>query len=418
MKTSTIALVLSVYSAVSAFGLAANNPFSKRQGPPRRRIGTSSTPLSSPPRQQRLTSIKETVRALKDKPLSGGTATVSNEIFNLVKAILGAGVLGLPAGIALMGNTPSTIIPAVVLIVVFGVLSGYGFALIGRVCAMTGTTTYRSAWAETISESSSWVPALAVTLKTICATLAYSMILGETFQSLATSSGINVSKAVLLPTLTATVLLPLCLLKNLSSLAPFSLLGSLGMVYTGIAMTIRLLGKSYLKGGKFALDVAAPSFGSTRGKFLQPSTAILLGMLSTAYMAHFNAPKFYTELKNNTIPRYLRVVSTSFGISIAMFGWIAAMGYLTFGGSSAGLILSNYSTKDALMSVSRIAVALSLVFSYPLAFVGARDGVLDLFQIKSRNEGLLNTLTVGILSLITSLALIIPDVSFVLAFAG
>lgn len=29
---------------------------------------------------------------------SGGTATVSNEIFNLVKGIVGAGVLSLPAG--------------------------------------------------------------------------------------------------------------------------------------------------------------------------------------------------------------------------------------------------------------------------------------------------------------------------------
>jgi hypothetical protein len=34
-----------------------------------------------------------------DEPTtSGGTATISNEIFNLVKGIVGAGVLSLPAG--------------------------------------------------------------------------------------------------------------------------------------------------------------------------------------------------------------------------------------------------------------------------------------------------------------------------------
>ena len=70
------------------------------------------------------------------------------------------------------------------------------------------------------------------------------------------------------------------------------------------------------------------------------------------------------------------------------------------------------------MGLSRIAVAVSLVFSYPLAFVGARDGVLELFQIKNRSNGVLNTLTVGMLSAITVAALLIPDVSFVLAFAG
>jgi amino acid permease len=104
-------------------------------------------------------------------------------------------------------------------------------------------------------------------------------------------------------------------------------------------------------------------------------------MLSTAYMAHFNAPKFYTELKNNTVPRYLQVVSSSFSISIGLFAAMASLGFLTFGANCSGLILNNYSTKDTLMSISRIAVALSIVFSYPLAFVGARDGVLDVFKV-------------------------------------
>ena len=132
----------------------------------------------------------------------------------------------------------------------------------------------------------------------------------------------------------------------------------------------------------------------------------------------FNAPKFYVELKDNTVPRFMTVVGTSFGISIVLFAAMAALGFLTFGGNSAGLILSNYSPRDTLMSISKIAVALSLVFSYPLAFVGFRDGVLDLLKIKERKPAFLNTLTVGLLSFVTFLALIIPDVSFVLAFAG
>ena len=69
------------------------------------------------------------------------------------------------------------------------------------------------------------------------------------------------------------------------------------------------------------------------------------------------------------------------------------------------------------MSFSRIAVAVSLVFSYPLAFVGARDGVADLLKLKPTPK-IQNVLTVGILSAVTTMALIIPDVSFVMSFAG
>ncbi|KAL3925883.1 MAG: hypothetical protein SGILL_000095 [Bacillariaceae sp.] len=247
------------------------------------------------------------------------------------------------------------------------------------------------------------------------------MILGDTFVSLFSTVGIAASKVPVTIGLTGTVLLPLCLMKNLSSLAPFSLLGSLGMLYTATAMVVRYLGKAYAPTGKFGMDMATslrPKFGDVGASgIFSPSAAILVGMLSTAYMAHFNAPKFYTELKEKTLPNYYKVVSTSFAASISIFALIASVGFLTFGSNSSGLILNNYSTKDGLMSISRIAVAISLVFSYPLAFVGARDGVTNLLKMKSTPK-VQNALTVGLLSAVTGLALIIPDVSFVLAFAG
>ena len=43
---------------------------------------------------------------------------------------------------------------------------------------------------------------------------------------------------------------------------------------------------------------------------------VLVSMLSTAYEAHFNAPLFYRELQNNTVPRYSKMVSTSFLASV------------------------------------------------------------------------------------------------------
>ncbi|EEC43431.1 predicted protein [Phaeodactylum tricornutum CCAP 1055/1] len=369
--------------------------------------------------------LASAVATADEPPLQGtGTASIPQEVFNLVKGIVGAGVLSLPSGIAAFGNAPSAVLPAVLLISLIGALSAYGFALIGRVCSLTGTTSYRDAWNESVSPKTSWITAWSVTFMTINATLAYSMILGETFQSLLLTAGYAWSKTKILALLTTTVLLPLCLLKNLSSLAPFSLLGSLGMVYTAIAMGIRYVTKAYVGTGKFAADLPRalqPSFGAIGASGVYNAKAsILLGMLSTAYMAHFNAPKFYTELRNNTVPRYVKVVATSFGISIALFATMASLGFLTFGAASSGLILNNYSIKDNLMGLSRIAVAVSLVFSYPLAFVGARDGILDVANVapEKRSTGLLNALTVGLLSLVTGLALVIPDVSFVMAFGG
>ncbi|GAX09221.1 hypothetical protein FisN_17Lu316 [Fistulifera solaris] len=357
-----------------------------------------------------------------EKVVAGtGTATIPQEVFNLVKGIVGVGVLSLPAGIAVFADSPAGLGPALFLIAAMGILSAVGFATIGRVCAYTGATSYRQAWSLSVGPRTSWIPSWSATLKTSMACLAYSMVLADTFCSLLGST----QRTTVLLGLTVAILLPLCWLKDLASLSPFSLLGVCGMAYTGLAMTIRYLDGSYSNPGSSLLaavsDNLKPKFGSSDWtSIFQPNSLILVCMLSTAYMAHFNAPKFYNELKNNTLARYHQVVGTSFGISILLMGAITTVGFLTFGSACSGLVLNNYASKDVLIQASRVAVAIALVFSFPLAFQGFRDGALDLLQVpvEKRSNPLLNTVTIVLLGAITAAAATLKDVSFVLAFGG
>lgn len=117
---------------------------------------------------------------------------------------------------------------------------------------MTGASTYRDAWSSSVSPTSSWIPAAFCTFKTGTANVAYSMILADTFTSLFQSAGYTFARNNVLMGLTGTVLLPLCLLKDLKSLAPFSLLGVAGMAFTTLIMFVRYLGGTYaLPNGKF-----------------------------------------------------------------------------------------------------------------------------------------------------------------------
>jgi len=298
-----------------------------------------------------------------------GTATIPSLIFNLVKSIVGAGVLSLPAGIAAFGDAPSAILPAVILVISIGSLSAYNFSLIGRVCAMTNATSYRSAWDNTVGTSTSWITALFCTAQCLVANLAYSMILADTFRALLQVAGYTLSRSQTLFGAMTCVILPLCLLKNLSSLAPFSLLGICGMIYTALAMSLRYLMKSYaLPDGKFVSKLSSPqytpSFGSKgAAAVFHPSSLVLLCMLSAAFVAHYIAPKFYVELYDNTVSRFNILTFSSFAISMVIFLIVASMGFLTFGSNCDGLILNNYSSEDKIMGFSRVAVAMSLVFS-------------------------------------------------------
>jgi len=138
------------------------------------------------------------------------------------------------------------------------------------------------------------------------------------------------------------------------------------------------------------------------------------------FCRHSRPNQFYLELKDNTLQRYYTVVGSSFGVSILLMGFITAIGFATFGSASSGLILNNYSSADTWIFASRIAVAVSLVFSYPLAFQGCRDGIIDLLKIPmdKRDDKLSNMTTILILSVLTLFAATLNDVSMVLALGG
>jgi amino acid permease len=209
---------------------------------------------------------------------------------------------------------------------------------------MTGATSYADAWDKTRGTNTAWIIALSSALDCFMGNLSYSMILADSIRDLLSTFSITTTRTRSLIGVTSLVLLPLCMVKNLSSLAPFSLLGIIGMAYTSFAIGIRYFGGAYAAGGKFLPDVAAslqPSFGTVGASgVLSANSLILVCMLSTAYIAHFNAPRFLRELKDNTIPRFGKVTGISFGISTAIYAAVSAMAFLTFGANCDGLILN------------------------------------------------------------------------------
>ena len=125
---------------------------------------------------------------------------------------------------------------------------------------------------------------------------------------------------------------------------------------------------------------------------------------------HYNAARFYSELENASVPRFARVLSGSFGLSALLYTVIASAGYLTFGGASDGYILNDYAANDGAAVVCRLAVGFSTLLIFPLAFVGFRDGVLDIFQGTAENLSSrdFNTVTAVLLAAITLMALPFP----------
>jgi len=193
-------------------------------------------------------------------------------------------------------------------------------------------------------------------------------------------------------------------------------------MFTAGVLALRLFDGSYAPGGQFHEAIAAnlrPALASGAGSPLMgPMVFVLVSMLSTSFIAHYNAPKFYTELEDRSIPKLNKVVQTSFNFCTAAFIFMMGCGFLTFGGASQGLILNNYAEKDVLAKLCRLAIGASIVFGYPLTFVGIRDGVLDLLGKKNPSEKAQTITTLILLTVTSTLAVFLRDVGFVVSFGG
>jgi hypothetical protein len=193
-------------------------------------------------------------------------------------------------------------------------------------------------------------PFFCLVLKPAVGCFAYSMILAYSLSSLALTVGVGdyVSRNVALVGVTTIALLPLCLLDSMMALTPYSLICVVCLLFTAGVMVVRSLDGSYAVNiGRYvdqipalyddvvptavtsssslmlvvdhasttdtsALigDVAATATTTNTDVVLSSSSVlssstsdhgiVLACTLATAFIAHYNAPRFYTELLDAT----------------------------------------------------------------------------------------------------------------------
>eukprot|EP00281_Chroomonas_sp_CCMP1168_P024784 CAMPEP_0206238452 /NCGR_PEP_ID=MMETSP0047_2-20121206/14827_1 /ASSEMBLY_ACC=CAM_ASM_000192 /TAXON_ID=195065 /ORGANISM="Chroomonas mesostigmatica_cf, Strain CCMP1168" /LENGTH=515 /DNA_ID=CAMNT_0053662997 /DNA_START=70 /DNA_END=1618 /DNA_ORIENTATION=+ len=363
-------------------------------------------------------------------PKLAGDTPMANCVVNLMKNIVGSGVLCLAGGVAVMTDTPAMVIVGLGVALAFSLIAGYCFALVGRVSKITGAQSYTEGWALTVGDKSKWIPNVIVVFKTWSACLIYSMIIGDLFTDLAATAGITklagvaVNRNSIIFTSHLFGLLPLCLLRSFKVLSYASFLGIGGLIFTAFFMILRLVEGSYAPGGVFFKQLVAKG-----GKKLVVSSfnvagtqaikaLILISMLTNSYLCHYNSPKFLRELKDATTKRFSQMTYTSFIGAFVMNALFMVGGFLTFGGASKGLILNNYATTDALATVSRGAIGLSILFGYPLTFEGFRSSATEFAKVKEPSQKLKDIIAVGFIASVCAGAMVLRDLGVVVSFLG
>lgn len=234
--------------------------------------------------------------------------------------------------------------------------------------------------------------------------------------------------------LTSLFLLPMCLLRNLAALAFTSILGFSAVMYTVLFIAVRALDGTYSLGtspngsavGKFIIDNSLafmPSFDKSSWWNINFKSLLLVSNLGLAYIAHYNAPTYFRELKHATAARFSKTVGISYGILALIYVVTMCAGYATFGDACRNNILLNYHPQDILSTLGRWATGFSILFGYPLVNNGAREGLKNFCSsamgwkavLDPRNHHLITVLYLATLTLI---AISVRDVGLVVGLSG
>jgi len=353
------------------------------------------------------------------------TESMPAAVFNVCKAQIGSGILALPYAVSKVGDQPRVLIGSSILVVIMGILSAYSFFNIGRMCNDNGAAlSLGEFWEKEVDPNTAWIVSIACFMAPFCVALTYSIAMADTISSLLQSMSLPAilsNRSSSLMAVTLFVLYPLCNLRSLAALSPFSLVGVISVLLTAVVMCMKLVSGAYGPGSLFLNTLRPglrPSFNKIGIKPIGPSWLMIMSIAANSFLLHFNVPAFYTSLKNNTMKRFGRLTALGFTSTAFLNLAIMVLGFLTFGGNCDGLILNNYSIVDKGAMLCRIFLVLSMVGSYPLMVSSMREEFVKLKYKGEMTDSRFRKWTTIFVSLITGVALVMKDPGFVVSLNG
>eukprot|EP00401_Gymnodinium_catenatum_P014931 CAMPEP_0117578312 /NCGR_PEP_ID=MMETSP0784-20121206/63928_1 /TAXON_ID=39447 /ORGANISM="" /LENGTH=492 /DNA_ID=CAMNT_0005377951 /DNA_START=44 /DNA_END=1522 /DNA_ORIENTATION=- len=293
----------------------------------------------------------------------GGGSSLTTSVLNLSKNIIGAGMLSLPFAMKSAG-----VVPFLFGLAAIGAMNAYTFFLLGWCCRKTGARSFGELWSKTFGNESAWIADVSVLLNNGLACLAYCVLIGDflskALEGLLPTMLLLHSRGLDLVLVAVLLLVPLSLLQNLAPLRSSSIVGLAATLYGFLLLCSDCATN---------VDVAnstgpvLTNFFAVRVDFFQA-----VALFSSAFMAHYNSPKFYADLEDNTLPRFAALVSVAFGLAFLMFAIFGFSGFALFGYGVEGNVLKNYSGGTKVM-LAWLGMAFSVVFTYPLVFSTFRE---------------------------------------------
>ncbi|CAK4656212.1 unnamed protein product [Aphanomyces euteiches] len=277
----------------------------------------------------------------------------------LFMSVVGAGMLSIPY---IFASTPFGVVVAC--LVVVGLAMGYTAELLVRVYMATNITTYLRVLKTCIADVhlvdlTGW---LSLLMARLC----------RKFPFLVHLLGINTSinPATIVLTVFLVCIYPLTLLKKLTALRFSSYVGFVASIYLVLAVTLRSRPSSSID------NIAQPSIAHVELK-----VAHCVSVFNYAFVSHLNVIPLFVNLQHAMPSARGQIFGTSLPalslmqwiiyimslFCIGMYSVLGTNALALYGSNTQGNILLNLEN-DSVMEFPRVAVLVTILFSFPLLF--------------------------------------------------
>jgi len=319
--------------------------------------------------------------------VSKGGATTTSAIFNLTNTIVGTGVLSLPAALKNAGW-----IQGMVLMLAVCIASTLSFKVLVSCCELTGKFTYKEVGILAYGPRMGNFTQIIIFIYTLGTLIAYPIFVGDfmnKFFQVVAPNTVLTNSLFIVPIFGIFFLIPISLLKNLNALRYFSVLAISCVVYLAVVIIIELtangVGKNIIQADyDFRVFVAFP-------------------VISVAFTAHYNVLSIYEEMEKRNKQTMNNVIHSSMVFCFLLYTTIGICGYFMFGELTEGNVLNTFQNADVLAIIARLALSITVIFSYPLVMFAARRSAQKVFfpkqtiQMERKQELLKAGLQAGVI---------------------
>ncbi|KAI0064000.1 hypothetical protein BV25DRAFT_1801277 [Artomyces pyxidatus] len=306
-----------------------------------------------------------------------GHATLTSSVSNLANTIIGSGMLTFPLALASAG-----IIPGVITCLFSGSVAAFGLYLLSA-CARKAPHRRASFFAVanlTFPRAAVFFDA-AIAIKCFGVSISYLIIIKSLLPNVVASLYHDLTSPDTNPpawaldgrnwiTLLMVILVPLAFLRHLDSLRHTSYVALFSVGYLLVIVIVcyfRPLAGS-TPAGEIHLIKFTPNFVST------------FPIQVFAFTCAQNLFPIFNEVKTNSQRRMNIVIGTSIGSATLTYEIIAVFGYLTFGSRVGANIIAMYPSTSLFIAVGQLAIAILVLFSYPLQVHPCRNCLDKVFH--------------------------------------